>query len=65
MLIGSVFLIIILLLFSYDKYSTLFALSLTYSVVIIESFADLFEFYLIVESNMVSVERIKQYFANP
>lgn len=49
MLIGSICLIIILLLFSYDKYSSLFALSLTYSIIIIESFADLFEFYLTTE----------------
>lgn len=41
------------------------AMCLTYSMLLSSRFCDLMFYYCAVESNMVSVERVRQYFVNP
>ncbi|CAD8191671.1 unnamed protein product [Paramecium octaurelia] len=59
----SSFVILTVILDFTDDYSVQ-ALAITYSMVVLDSFYDLFSLYLRMESGIVSVERVKQYFSN-
>ncbi|CAD8118388.1 unnamed protein product [Paramecium sonneborni] len=59
----SSFVILTVILDFQDDYSVQ-ALAITYSMVVLDSFYDLFSLYLRMESGIVSVERVKQYFSN-
>ncbi|CAD8124167.1 unnamed protein product [Paramecium sonneborni] len=59
----SSFVILTIILDFSDDY-TVQALAITYSMVVLDSFYDLFSLYLRMESGIVSVERVKQYFSN-
>lgn len=48
---------------SFD-YNTI-AMCLTYSMLLSSKFAEIVYFYCTVEQNIISVERIRQYFENP
>ena len=59
-----VLLISTIILLDFESLYISCALALTYSLVVLNSCFDVFNFYLDLESQIVSVERVNQYFSN-